>query len=158
MSASSQEQARSGIGWVLLRIVLLLETLGGLVWLVSVFARFLSAGDDPMGARVSVLLAAVLSWVWIVITLVGIWKKAGWARGSALTLHVLMFAAASGILQGILGPMPAVGVVLIVLSIIGFVAAVLARPDSARIDTDGTDSDGTDAASTDSASTVPAEE
>src|SRR5690606_13904946 len=110
-------------------VVLLIEAIFGAVWVVQTFSGFLAAGDEPLGARVSVLLAVLISWAWVLTTLLGAWRRLGWARGSALTLHVLMFAAATGILQGLLGPLLPIGILVLALSLIGFLAAILARPD-----------------------------
>lgn len=131
MSGSPSERTRSRAGWALLRVVLLLEAAGGAVLVMSALPQAFAASADPLGARVSVLLAAVLAWAWVVFTLVGAWKRARWARASAATIHVLMFSAAVGILQGLLGPMPVIGPSLLVLSIAGFAAAMLARPEPA---------------------------
>ena len=117
------------MGWMLLRAVLVIEVVGGAVLLWNVFQAFLAAGDEPLGARVSLLLAVLLSWAWIAITLWGaLTGRASWVRGSARTLHVLMFAAATGVLQGILGEAVLLGWALLLLALLGFVAAVLARP------------------------------
>lgn len=121
--------SRSNLGWRILRIVLILEAVCG-IWLVwNVFQAFAAAADEPLGARLSVLLAVLICWVWILITLFGAWKtRAGWVRGSTLTIHVLMFAAAVGVLQGILGEASVLGVALLLLAVVGFIGAILARP------------------------------
>ena len=132
MSSQPVDHSRSQTGWMILRAVLVIEVVGGAVLLWNVFQAFLAAGDEPLGARVSLLLAVLLSWAWIAITLWGaLTGRASWVRGSALTLHVLMFAAATGVLQGILGEAVLLGWALLILALLGFVAAVLARPTAA---------------------------
>ncbi len=117
-------------GWLVLRITLTVEVTAGVVPLWNVLQGFFAAGSDPMGQRVSLLLAVLLSWGWIALTQWGAFThRASWVRGSSLTLHVLMFAAATGVLQGILGDMPLLGWSLLVLAILGFIGAVLARPE-----------------------------
>lgn len=129
MPTPASETGRSRIGWLVLRIALLIETVGGAVLVWDVVVGFFAATQDPVGARVSVLLAVLVSWVWIGVTLWGaLARRAGWVRGSALTIHVLMFAAATGMLQGLLGDVGGLGFVLLVLAIAGFVGAIVARP------------------------------
>ena len=114
---------------MILRVVLVVEVVGGTILLWNVFQAFLAAGDEPLGARVSVLLAVLISWAWLAITLWGaVARRASWVRGSALTLHVLMFAAATGVLQGMLGDAGPLGWALLALALVGFLSAVLARP------------------------------
>lgn len=119
----------SRLGWLLLRIALLTEVVGGAVVLWNVLQAFMSASTEPLGPRLSLLLAFTISWLWIGITLWGALKQqASWVRGSALTLHILMFAAATGVLQGFLGEEAALGWTLLLLALLGFMAAVIARP------------------------------
>lgn len=129
MNSQSAGHAPSKLGWLLLRIVLVIEVVGGAVLLWNVLLAFFAASNEPLGARVSLLLAVLISWAWIAITLWGaLTKRASWVRGSALTIHVLMFAAATGVLQGILGEAIGLGWSLLILALAGFVAAVIARP------------------------------
>ena len=133
MTSTPAEHARSRASWVALRVILALETVGGAVLLVSVVRGFVAASDEPIGPRLSLLLAVLAWWAWIAITLVGSLKgRFSWVRGSALTNHVLIFAAATGLLQGILGPQVPLGLALLVLALAGFLAAILARPDHAE--------------------------
>lgn len=117
---------------MVLRLVLLIETGLGAVLVVNTFGAFFAASEDPLGARLSVLLAAIIAWAWILVTMLGAWRGRGWARGSAITLHVLLFAGATGVLQGIFGPLFLTGILLLVLSFVGFFAALLAKPQAAR--------------------------
>lgn len=114
--------------WITLTAVLVLEFLGGIVLMWSVLQAFFAASNEPLGPRVSILLSAIAAFAWVAITLGGaLRKRAGWARGSAMTLHVLMFAAGTGILQGIIGD-PLLGWALVLCALVGFFAAMLARP------------------------------
>lgn len=128
MNSSLQQQSYSRAGWIVLRLVLLVEAVLGLLLVISTFSAFLAASDDPLGARLSVLLAVVICWVWTLATLLGAWRGLGWARGSAITLHVLLFATATGVLQGIFGQLLLLGLTLLLLALLGFFAALLARP------------------------------
>ncbi|QIK62304.1 hypothetical protein G7068_03110 [Leucobacter viscericola] len=117
------------IGWAMLRILLIVELVGGAVVLWNVVLAFIAASNEPLGSRLSLLLAVVLSWLWIGITLWGaLTRRASWVRGSALTIHILMFPAATGVLQGILGDAAPLGWALLALAVLGFVAAIIARP------------------------------
>ncbi|WP_449277869.1 hypothetical protein [Leucobacter sp. GX24907] len=129
----SEEERRAATrargAWRVLSMVLLIEVIGGAVLLWSVLSSSFAATEDPFAQRLSILLAAVFAFIWIAATLYGAAaRRAGWARGSAITIHVLIFAAGTGVLQGIVGT-PLLGWVLVVLSLLGFFAAVLARPD-----------------------------
>lgn len=128
MAGSQELDARSRLGWGALIAVLVLETFGGIALLVPLTTAMLAAGDEPLGARLSVFLAALISWLWVTVTLLGsIRGRKGWVRGSALTIHVLLFAAGTGMLQQQIGDaLLAWGLVL--LALIGFAAALLARP------------------------------
>lgn len=128
MPQKPHESTRSGVGWGVLVLVLVIEALGGVAVLWSVIGGFFAADDEPIGPRVVILLGALIAWAWVCVTLGGaLRRRAGWARGSALTIHVLIFAAATGILQGIFDA-PRLGWGLVFLALIGFFAAMLARP------------------------------
>lgn len=131
MNATPADHLPTRAGWVALRIVLLLEVVGGAWLLWNVVVGFFASAGEPLGSRLSLLLAVVIWWVWIAATAWAAWKhRASWVRGSAITIHVLLFAAATGILQGLLGPQTVLGLELLVLALAGFVAAVLAKPDA----------------------------
>lgn len=131
MSDSPAVHQRSRRAWVLVIAVLAIETLIGVVALIPLALGFLEAGDDLLGQRVSVLLGGLLAVIWVAITFLGALRsRASWARGSALTIHVLMFAAGTGILQYQLAP-SWVGWAAIIAAFIGFFAALLARPEHA---------------------------
>lgn len=130
MPSSHEVGGRSRTGWGVLLVVLAVEAFGGLAAMVPITTSFLAAGDDPLGPRISIFLAALIAWAWVLITLWGAARtRASWARGSAITMHVLIFAAGTGVLQlgGIVGG-PGLGWGLIVLALVGFGAALAARP------------------------------
>ena len=134
MNATPSDHLPTRVGWVALRIVLAVEVIGGAWLLWNVLIGFFAAGDEPLGSRLSLLLAVAIWWVWIAATAWGAWKRrASWVRGSSITIHVLLFAAATGILQGLLGPQATLGLELLVLALVGFVAAVLAKPDAPAV-------------------------
>ena len=129
MSEKSDGNMR-GAAWNILTGVLALEFIGGLVLMWSVLQAFFAASHEPLAQRLSILLSAIVAFIWVAITFFGAWRRrAGWSRGSAMTLHVLMFAAGTGVLQGILGD-PLLGWALVLCALIGFFAALLARPDA----------------------------
>ncbi len=135
---SSPERSRlARLGWGVLLVALLVEAFGGLLLLVPTVLGMLEASDEPLGARLSIFLALLIAWVWVCATLLGAMRsRASWVRGSAITIHVLLFAAGTGMLQlGLGGALLAWALVL--LALVGFFAAVAARPilreeDSAR--------------------------
>lgn len=121
-------EVRSRTAWRVLVAVLIVEAVGGVALMWPVVQAVFAPTHDTLGARVSVLLAVVLAWAWVCVTLAGaVVKRAPWARGSAITIHVLMFAAGTGVLQGILGT-PLLGWALVLLAFLGFFSALLARP------------------------------
>ncbi|MBL3698392.1 hypothetical protein [Leucobacter luti] len=131
MTSSSAAHVPTRIGWIALRFVLLLEVIGGAWLLINVAQGVFAAQGEPLGDLVILLLATALWWAWIAITAWGAWRgRPGWVRGSSITIHVLLFAAATGILQGLLGPQTVLGLEVLVLALAGFVAALLARPDA----------------------------
>lgn len=128
MSASSQESPRSGRAWAVLTTVLGVETAAGLVGILPLASGFFGAGQELLGQRVSVLLAGLLAIGWVAATFFGALRtRAGWARGSALTLHILLFAAGTAMLQYALAPTWMAWAAILV-SFLGFFAALLARP------------------------------
>ena len=126
--SATVSETRSRGAWALLKIILLGETVVGL-WVVwRTLVTILAEPEAPLGMRVSVIAAAIIAWAWIAIAALGTLRGTpAWVRGSALTIHVLMFAAAVGILQGILGT-PMLGSIVLIVALAGFLAAVLARP------------------------------
>lgn len=129
MKSSLETERRSRRGWTLLLIVLSIEAFGGLALLVPTAVGTLQAIDEPLGDRLSVFAGLLLAWVWVLVTLFGgLRSRASWARGSALTIHVLLFAAGTGLLQLGIGE-TWLAWLLLLLAVVGFVAAMLARPE-----------------------------
>ncbi len=109
-------------------IVLVVEVIGGLAVLIPVVQGFFGATGDPIEQRLSIFLSALIAWVWVIITLWGALRsRASWVRGSAITIHILLFAAGTGVLQFGLAE-PLIGWMLILLAFAGFAAALIARP------------------------------
>ena len=130
MAGSPGVQLRSRLGWSALLATLTIEAFL-LVWvlLVTVLGALGSSGSYAQNG--SLVVMAAVSLAWVVATLAGAVKsKASWVRGSALTIHVLLFAAGTGCLQLDIGPWW-FGFGLVALALIGFLAAILARPATA---------------------------
>lgn len=128
MREYSRGSIQQTVAWNVLTALLALEAIAGLVIAWSVVQAFLGANDEPLAQRLSVLLSALIALAWVIITFWGARRsRAGWVRGSAMTMHVLMFAGGTGVLQGIIGT-PALGWGLVVCAFIGFFSAVVARP------------------------------
>lgn len=118
---------RSEIAWTILAICLAIESFL-LIWVL--FSTLLAAANSPEMAAQNYSLVAVVAIcvLWVVFTLLqSLRTRVSWVRGSAVTIHVLMFAAGTGCLQLLIGPFW-LGFSLIVLALIGFFAAVIARP------------------------------
>lgn len=127
---------QTGRGWALMILVLGIESLlmAWLVWgaLSSVIrdsqnpllAEYLSS---VMSQGIAIVLILILTTAWVAGTCVGAVKRKSWARASNLTVQVLAIAAATGVIQGIIGPF-ALGVTLLTLGIAGLIGSYLARP------------------------------
>jgi len=133
MSASPPVHQRSKRAWQVLISLLAIETLAGLLALVPLGSGFFAASGGERfgdaGQRVSVLLAGLLAILWVAVTFVGALRtRASWARGSAVALHVLMFAAGTGALQYRLAE-PWISWGLVLFALVGFFSALIARPE-----------------------------
>lgn len=127
MSSSPERHTHLRRGWAAMTIVLSLEAFGGLALLVPAVLGLMQTTAEPLGQRASIFLAVLVSWIWVCATLFGVRSRASWVRASAITIHVLIFAAGTGILQ--LGIASAtIGWWLVVLALVGFFAALIARP------------------------------
>lgn len=120
---------RSLRAWIVLAVILLIELIAGIALVIAIIPTFPQAGPEReqlVPLWVSLVISLVLSCVWVLATLIGAIKRKGsWVRGSAVTMHILMFAAAMGIFQGIMGT-PLIGAVVLAFSLVGFFAAVVA--------------------------------
>lgn len=120
---------RSKRAWAVLTALLVVEAIGAAAIVFMTATTFPGFGDPFIALWVSVFVSVILSWVWIGATLIGAFRgRASWVRGSAVTIHVLMLAAAVGVMQGIIGTVPT-GVGLAVVAAIGIIAALGAKPD-----------------------------
>lgn len=128
MSASSTEHPRAAVAWRVLRILLALEALF-LVWVLG-FAVVAALGDGSAMDSLALVVMAALILVWSLVTCIGAMRsRAGRARASALTLHVLLFAAGTGCLQIGIGPWW-LGWAMVAVALLGFAAALLAVPEA----------------------------
>ncbi|MFT4233228.1 MAG: hypothetical protein QM606_10705 [Leucobacter sp.] len=128
MTSSPSDHPRSRAGWAVLRVLLVLESvLLGWVLVISVLATLGSSSGAVQ--NLSLVAMAALALAWAVVTCIGALRaRASWVRGSALTIHVLLFAAGTGCLQLAIGP-AWLGFALVAAALLGFLAAVLARPE-----------------------------
>lgn len=130
MAGSDTAPIRSRRAWVVLNLLLAGEAITGIAALIPLTQAFFHQGNDLMTQKVSIFLAALLAVVWVVVTFIGAAKRrASWARGSAITLHVLLFAAGTGVLQYELAEVW-VGWLVILVAFIGFFAALMSSPDN----------------------------
>ena len=127
MTGSPALYRRSQLGWGLLVACLAVETLL-LAW-VTLFTLLAAHGSSSgVAQNYSLVVVSAICLVWVVVTLVAsVRSRVSWVRGSAVTLHVLLFAAGTGCLQLAIGPWW-VGFGIIALALLGFFAAILARP------------------------------
>lgn len=123
-------------GWVLVALVLAAESLL-LVWAtIGTLQGVITDAGNPLleeyrpsvlSQGIAILLVMVLAALWLVITLVGAVRRRPWARASTLTAQVLVVAAATGVLQGIMGT-PGLGATLLFLGILGLAGVFMSRP------------------------------
>ncbi|WP_342452025.1 hypothetical protein [Leucobacter exalbidus] len=112
----------------MLRLLLAAETLG-LIALVAFTIMESFAQPGAVAQEVSLVLMAVAALVWVGLTFFGVARsQASWARGSSVTIHVLAFAAGTGCLQLGIGQWW-LGLGIVLVALIGFAAAVIARPE-----------------------------
>ncbi|RGE23774.1 hypothetical protein [Leucobacter sp. wl10] len=130
MTSSPSDHPRSRAGWAVLRALLALESLLlGWVVLVTVLGAIGSGG--AVLESVSLVVMAAIALAWVAATFVGATRAgASWVRGSAITIQVLLFAVGTGCLQMAIGPWW-FGFALVAVAFVGFVAALLARPEPA---------------------------
>lgn len=116
--------------WFTMSIVLMLELLG-VAW--ALLVNFLQVFDllkieqqaaEVIPLQISIVLMLLLSGLWLAITLRGAFLKKDWVRSSNLTIQVLVLAAATGILQGIIGTKP-LGFALLICGIVGALMSIL---------------------------------
>lgn len=119
---------RSQRAWAVLSALLTIEAIAAAALIVMTAQTFPGFSDPFIALWVCILISVILSWVWIGATLIGTFRgRASWVRGSAVTIHVLMLAAAVGVMQGILGTVE-IGVGLAIAAALGIVVSLGARP------------------------------
>lgn len=111
----------------IVRIIVALEAVGALALFVYTIMGFTSRGDDPLLPALSIVVVTGIALVWVAATAVGLVRGQSWARGSALTVQILLFTVGIGAFQGLFAQ-PALGWALTAPAVIGFVAAVLSKP------------------------------
>lgn len=132
----SQSGRKQRIGWILMGLVLVSELAGG-VWLSIAMVNAAVRERQAVAASAyateasmmtfGIIAVVIMGTAWIAWTLVAAVRKRPWTRASNLTIQVLVFAGATGVLQGIIGD-PRVGLALLVLAVCGAVASLLVRP------------------------------
>lgn len=128
MSERSPEASpRSTSGWKLLAGVLGIEAVGALALAVVTVVGAFGAINEPLGPVLSILIVGLVASAWVLVTSVGVFRQRAWARGSALTLQILMLVLALGAFQGVFGT-PVVGLGFLAVGLLGFVAALRIRP------------------------------
>ncbi|MDA3146118.1 hypothetical protein JSO19_01850 [Leucobacter sp. UCMA 4100] len=129
-----------GLGWALIIMVLAIEGLG-VLWVTwnSIVSAVTDAQNPALDANrsmvtvqgIALVLTMLIAALWIVITFVGSLRRRNWARSSHLTVQVLVVAAATGVLQGILGT-PLIGWGLLLLGVAGLAGVIMTLPDKAQ--------------------------
>lgn len=127
---------KTSSGWALMAVVLGIETLG-LAWLAwGSLMSVISDGSNPLlgeyrgtviAQGVGIVIIVLVCAIWALVTTVGAFRRRTWARASNLTIQVLVIAAATGVLQGIIGTR-GLGVALLALGVAGLLGAWLTRP------------------------------
>ena len=127
MTGSPALYRRSQLGWAVLIAALGVETLL-LAWVTLVTLLAAIGASSGAAQNYSLVAVSAICLVWVVVTLfASVRSRVSWVRGSAVTIHVLLFAAGTGCLQLAIGPWW-VGFGIIALALVGFFAAILARP------------------------------
>lgn len=128
MVSTPAGHTRSNLGWAMLKGLLGLEVLGLLVVLVFTIVRSIAEAGE-VTQEVSLVLMSLACLLWVTVTFVGVMRsRASWARSSAVAIHVLTFAGGTGCLQLGIGPWW-LGFGIVVIALIGFAAAIIARPE-----------------------------
>lgn len=127
MTGSFTLHRRSQLGWGVLIVCLTLETLL-IAWVTVVTLLAAVKAERDVALTYSLVAVVAICLAWVIVTLIGALRsRASWVRGSAVTLHVLLFAAGTGCLQLAIGEWW-VGIAVVALALVGFFAAILARP------------------------------
>lgn len=129
----TESVGRTGKAWSLLLAILIIETIGAgaLVWIAVTGA--ISAVDQPFADVMSLLVMSIIAFVFAVVCLAGALARRGWSRAASLTLQILTFAVATGMLQGILGT-KTLAWALIICTVLGVIGVILARSNDQMLD------------------------
>jgi hypothetical protein len=109
-----------------LTVIVALEAVlvaGLAVWLI---VELLTQTPESYPSAVALTVLVVLGAVWVVVTVVGLLRRRGWARASALTIQILQLAVAVGCFQGLFAR-PDLGWALLLPAIVAAVLC-LSRP------------------------------
>lgn len=122
---------RSNRAWGVLAAALAIEFIAGAAVIVGMIPTFPSSGPDSQAEIplwISLFISVVVWWLWIGGTLLGALRtRRSRVRSSSFTIHVLLFAAGMGVLQGIMGT-PPIGWALTGVAVVGFFATLLTKP------------------------------
>lgn len=108
---------------VVLIVVVALEAVlvaGLAVWLLI---DLLTVRPASYPSAVAITVLAFLATAWVIATAVGLLRRRGWARASALTIQILQLAVAVGCFQGLYAR-PDLGWALLVPAVVAGVLAV----------------------------------
>lgn len=130
MSSSPNVANRVRIAWGVLTVLLVCEA-ALLVWVTYISlsaATTMGASSEFLMQNVGLVVMSACALLWVLLTLIGALRsRASWIRGSALTIHVLLFAAGTGCLQLGIGSWQ-LGFAIVGAALVGFVAAIVAKP------------------------------
>lgn len=128
MVSTPAGHTRSNVAWAALKGLLGFETLGLLV--VTVLTIVGSITEPGVVAQeVSLVLMSATALIWVGVTFVAVTRsRASWVRSSSVAIHVLSFAGGTGCLQLGIGPWW-LGLGIVAIALLGFVAAIISRPD-----------------------------
>jgi hypothetical protein len=127
MSDTQLPTKNAVIAWRLMSVMVLLETVAILALLVFTIVGFMNRGDDPLLAALSIVIIVAVASLWITLTLVALLRNRNWARGSTITIQILVFSVAIGAFQGIYAQVQ-IAWLIAIPAIITFVLALIARP------------------------------
>lgn len=125
MPAPQSAPSRPALLLVLTVIVALEAALvtGLALWLIF---ELLTQTPASYPSAVALTVLVVLAAAWVVATVVGLLRRRGWARASALTIQILQLAVAVGCFQGLFAR-PDLGWALLAPAVVAAVLAV-SRP------------------------------
>ncbi|MEV8214546.1 hypothetical protein [Leifsonia sp. NPDC077715] len=108
---------------LVLAVIVGLEALlvtGLAVWLL---VELLTQRPESYPSAVAITVLGFLAAAWAILTFVGLLRRQGWARASALTIQILQLAVAVGCFQGLFAR-PDLGWALLVPAVVAGVLAI----------------------------------